>query len=185
MVPTPLTSACVASALSRSSELKAPDGERKLVAVLLNPPASSTGTRSRNAVARAATTLGYDHAIMTNLCAVPTPSVVELNDIDRDGWDHARGELETALTGASAVLAGWGVAGLTGDAAVWMSAQVEWLSDRAMASGIFGFWMVGGAPRHPSRWHQYVSDKYGRTTGGTFDERIAQVLIEVPLCSQI
>jgi hypothetical protein len=41
--------------------------------------------------------------------------------------------------------------------------------------------MLGGEPRHPSRWHQYVSDKYGRTSGGTFEERIKQVLVAVPL----
>lgn len=50
-----------------------------------------------------------------------------------------------------------------------------------MDQGITAFWMVGGEPRHPSRWHQFVSDKHGRTTGGTFEERLVQVLVEVPL----
>jgi hypothetical protein len=117
---------------------------------------------------------------MTNLCAASTPSVVQLNALGRDAWDLARTDLEAAVTGASAVLAGWGVAGLTGDARRWMRAQVEWVTERAREGGMAAYWMVGGEPRHPSRWHQYVSDKYGRTAGGTFEERIAQVLVEVP-----
>lgn len=158
--------------------------ERTLVAVLLNPPATTAGTRSRNAVARAANVLGYDRAVVANLCAVATPSVVELNDQGREGWDLARDELDAALVGADALLAGWGVAGLTGNAGRWLGAQVEWLSARAVGSGISRLWMVGGEPRHPSRWHQYVSDRYGRTGGGTFEERIAQVLVEVPVVSK-
>lgn len=118
---------------------------------------------------------------MTNLCAVPTPSVVQLNTLDRHAWDLARDELEEALTGANAVLAGWGVAGLTGEARRRMRAQVDWLAERAHDAGMASWWMVGGEPRHPSRWHQYVSDKYHRTAGGTFEERIAQALVAVPI----
>ena len=154
---------------------------RDLVAVLLNPPATSTGTRSRQAVARAASALGYERAVMKNLCAVPTPSVVELNALGRDAWDLAQADLEAALKGARAVLAGWGVAGLTGDARRSMRDQVAWLTVRAQEGGIAAFWMVGGSPRHPSRWHQYVSDKYGRTDGGSFEERIRQVLVAVQM----
>lgn len=168
------------SGLLRSSELTS-QPERKLVAVLLNPPATSAGTRSRNAVVRAASALAYDHVIMTNLCAFSTPSVVELNALGLDGWELARAELSASIAGASAVLAGWGVAGLTGPARRYMEAQVDWLRDCAHDNGIDAFWTIGGEPRHPSRWHQYVSDKYGRTTGGTFEERIAQVLVEVPV----
>jgi hypothetical protein len=117
---------------------------------------------------------------MTNLCAVPTPSVVELNTLGRDAWDLARVDLEAALTGASAVLAGWGVSGLTGDARGLMQAQVDWLTERARERGIDEFWMVGGEPRHPSRWHQFLSDRYGRTSGGSLEERLAQTLSKVP-----
>lgn len=122
---------------------------------------------------------------MTNLCAVPTPSVVQLSALAHDAWDLARDDLESALTGAGAVLACWGIAGFTGDGRRWMRAQVNWFAGRALESGITTFWMVGGEPRHPSRWHQYVSDKYARTSGGTFDERIAQVLVQVPVQGQL
>ena len=119
--------------------------------------------------------------MIVNLCAAPTQTVVQLNDLGRDAWEEARGELDEALTGASAILAGWGVAGLTGDARQLMAAQVDWLADRAQDAGLNTFWMVGGKPRHPSRWHQYVSDKYGRTSGGSFDDRIRQVLVSAPI----
>ena len=127
--------------------------------------------------------LGYDGAVMVNLCAVATPSVLELNGQGREGWDVARGELEAALVRADCLLAGWGVTRLTGEAGLWMRGQVEWLFERAVECGLSRLWMVGGEPRHPSRWHQYVSDKHGRTAGGTFEERIAQVLVGVPLAS--
>lgn len=112
-----------------------------------------------------------------------TPSVLDLNGLGREGWDVARRELVGALVGADALLAAWGVTGLTGDTGRWMRGQVEWLIERALESGLSQLWMVGGEPRHPSRWHQYVSDKHGRTAGGTFEERIAQVLVGVPLPS--
>lgn len=154
--------------------------QRHLVAVLLNPPATSTGVRSRNAVIRAARVLGYERTVVTNLCAVSTPSVVEVNALDREAWDLAQADLGAALKCAGTVLACWGIAGLSGEARRWMIGQVEWLTERAREVGIGNAWTVGGEPRHPSRWHQYVSDKYGRTTGGTFEERLAQVLVQVP-----
>lgn len=138
--------------------------------------------RSRNAVAKAAGALGHEGAVIANLCAVPTPSVVEVNALGRDAWDQAQKDLEVAIADAGIVIAAWGVAGLTGEARRLRLAQVNWLSARALQNGITSFWMVGREPRHPSRWHQYVSDKYGRTAGGTFEERIRQVLVEIPLC---
>lgn len=177
------TSFCAPSVPARSGEQPNAGGQGTLVAILLNAPSTTTGTRSLNAVRRASNVLGYERALVANLFAVSTPSVVQLNDHGRDGWDLARDDLAAALCRADALLAGWGVAGLTGDTRRWMCAQVEWLSERAVSCGISRFWTVGGEPRHPSRWHQFVSDKYGRTSGGTFDQRIAQVLVEVPIDS--
>ncbi|MDQ6525541.1 DUF1643 domain-containing protein [Nocardioides sp. LHD-245] len=150
------------------------------MAVLLNPPSASSGMRSRNAVERAATLLGYDEVVIANLCAAATPSVAELNSFDQDAWAASRAQLNVSMQDAAGLLAGWGVAGLSGDARRWLQAQVEWLIGTAESCGIGAFWTVGGEPRHPSRWHQYVSDKYGRTSGGSFEERLKQVLIEVP-----
>lgn len=59
--------------------------------------------------------------------------------------------------------------------------QVEWFARQARAAGLSEMWTVGGRARHPSRWHQYVSDKYGRTSGGSFADRLRQVLVRAPL----
>ena len=149
-----------------------------LVAVLLNPPEHTSGIRSRNAVARAAAVLGHGEVRIVNLCSEPTASVAELHHVDRVSWERARSELRGALTGAKAVLGAWGVAG---PARRDLQAQIDWLYGQALQVGIERVWMVGGEPRHPSRWHQYVSDKYMRTTGGSFEERLAQVLVAVPI----
>lgn len=119
---------------------------------------------------------------IANLHAFATTSVFELNDLRRAcGWADARGELAKAVRGADGLLAGWGVSGTTGDTRRALDEQVAWLYSEAMSAGLERAWMVGGEPRHPSRWHQYVSDKYGRTSGGTFEQRLEQVLHAVPI----
>jgi hypothetical protein len=152
-----------------------------LVAVLLNPPEHTSGVRSRNAVARAATVLGHEEVRVVNLCAEPTASVIELHQVDRVSWERARSQLGGALTGATAILGAWGVAGIAGPIRRDLQAQIDWLYGQALQVGIERVWMVGGEPRHPSRWHQYVADKYRRTTGGSFEERLAQVMVSVPI----
>jgi hypothetical protein len=151
------------------------------VAVLLNPPERTSGVRSRNAVARAAAVLGYGEVRVVNLCAEPTASVADLHRVDRDSWERARSELGRALMDATAVLGAWGVAGIAGQTRRDLQAQIDWLYDQALQVGIDRVWMLGGEPRHPSRWHQYVSDKYKRTTSGSFEERLAQVLVALPI----
>jgi hypothetical protein len=175
-----LTSACVASGTPKTDQPLA-GASPLLLAVLLNPPANTVGARSRNAVTLAATALGYERVVVANLCEAATPSVVELNDVGADAWMSARDHLAPLFPLASALLGAWGVAGLNGDARQFRDAQVEWLAREAGAAGLTHMWMLGGRPLHPSRWHQFVSDKYGRTSGGSFEERIVQVLVEVPL----
>ncbi|MCW2855878.1 MAG: hypothetical protein JWR52_1493 [Marmoricola sp.] len=155
-----------------------------LVAVLLNPPATTTGNRTRNATEGAARILGYDSVEVVNLCKTATSSVVELNDLRADdGWTLARHGLKRALRSADGVLGAWGVAGMSGAARGARDKQVEWFIAEAERSGFATLWMVGGEPRHPSRWHQYLADKYGRTSGGTFEERLGQVIEAVSLAT--
>lgn len=158
------------------------EGGRRLVAILLNPPHSTTGNRSRNAVSRVGRVLGYTSVEIANLNLTPTISVVELGlSQTAEEWTRARPRLTRALESADGLLAGWGVARLAGSAQRDRDAQVDWLRSEAGRVGFTSIWMVGGEPRHPSRWHQYVSDKYQRTTGGTFEQRLSQVLVEMPL----
>src|SRR4051794_40950148 len=158
------------------------DSSGILLAVLLNPPGTTSGVRTRNAVASATRVLGYNTVKIANLCTVATPSVVELNDLEQcRGWTAARDELAKAVRSAEGLLAGWGVSGTTGDTRRAREDQVAWLYREAAAAGIEQVWMLGSEPRHPSRWHQWVSDRYGRTSGGTFEQRLAQVLKPVPI----
>lgn len=157
-------------------------GQGRLVAILLNPPLSSSGNRSRNAVSRVSQLLGYKSVEVVNLYADPTNSNAELAFSETlEGWLRARQNLKIALPSADGLLGAWGVAALAGSAQRERNRQVAWLRTEASRAGLDNMWMVGGEPRHPSRWHQYVSDKYGRTTGGTFEERLRQVVVRVPL----
>lgn len=157
--------------------------DRTLLAVLLNPPQTTSGVRTRRAVERAGRVLGYDGVTIVNLCPENTRSVVELNGtaLTEHGLATARDEIRDNLRSASGLLGAWGVSGLSGPARRAREEQVSWLYAQAWESGVTHAWMVGGQPRHPSRWHQYVSDRYRRTPGGGFAERLQSVLVAVPI----
>lgn len=152
-----------------------------LLAVLLNPPSASTGARSLGAVGRAANVLGYASYQVGNLFSEATPTVVELNllAVSEGSWSIVRERLSQQLRGSAGVLAGWGVAGASGRFRRIRDERAEWLRREAASYGHSSIWTVGGEPRHPSRWHQYVADKHGRTPGGSFEERLKQVLTQV------
>lgn len=154
-----------------------------LLAVLLNPPSASSGALSIGAVRRATAVLGYDGFEITNLFGEPTPTVIELNLLTIDGysWCDRQRVLLQKLHAATSVLAAWGVAGASGELRRQRDQRAAWLMSEAARCGHSCVWMVGGEPRHPSRWHQYVADKHGRTTGGTLEERLAEVLVRVPV----
>lgn len=149
-----------------------------LLAVLLNPPSTTTGSRSLGAVDRAAKVLGFEHHEVANLFSVPTPTVVELNllTIDDASWGDIQLRLREHTWSAGGVLAAWGIAGASGMFRRERDKRGAWLYQEALKAGHEGIWTVGGEPRHPSRWHQYVADKYARTAGGTFEQRLSQVL---------
>lgn len=149
---------------------------RILLSVLLNPPATTSGARTRSAVEAAAIALGYDSAEIVNLTNLATSSVLELNGHGLEHWIGARDELMAGLERASGLLGAWGTAGLSGVAREARRAQVEWLAARATQAGIDTIWTVGPRASHPSRWHQYVSDKHARTRGGSFSDRLLDVL---------
>ena len=153
-----------------------------LLAVLLNPPEATSGARTRGAVERARRVLGYSSVQIVNLCSLATASVSELDVVGtRDSWVRAREDVTRHLPNASGLLAGWGLAGLSGDSRANRQEQVNWLYAAAREAAFDRIWMVGGEPRHPSRWHQYTAGKYGRTSGGTFETRLGEVLVAVPL----
>jgi hypothetical protein len=127
--------------------------------------------------------LGYDGYEVANLFTERTPTVVELNRVTTHAgaWPELQQRLAEQLNSADGVLAAWGVAGASGALRRNRSARAAWLMREAQCAGHERIWMVGGEPRHPSRWHQYVADKHHRTSGGTFEERLAQVLTSTPI----
>ncbi len=66
-----------------------------------------------------------------------------------------------------------------GELSYWPSFEaVKWVAPHASWAG---FGADDGNTRHPSRWHQYVADKHGRTSGGGQAERLAEVICRVPI----
>jgi hypothetical protein len=152
-----------------------------LGAILLNPPLT-TGAATMRHLRVAADILGCEDVQLANLFSIPTISVTEINDVGRnvDDWEAARPELARVAETSVQLIAGWGVSGLHGVAGSHHKDQLAWLLDRlGNLGGPSGMWTLNGEPRHPSRWHQYVSDRHGRTSGPTFHDRLASVLRRV------
>ncbi|MCW2599496.1 MAG: hypothetical protein JWM02_1325 [Frankiales bacterium] len=160
--------------------MPAADPPRVLCAVLASPPLTSGG-RTRGALALAADLLGCDIVRIVNLLALPTRDLPEMSEVGAEGgaWEAGRPELLAGLQAGDALLAAWGVSALTGAARVHHRSQVAWLVDAAAEVGCDRVWTVGPQPRHPSRWHQYVSDRHRRTsTAATTAERLGEVLLQ-------
>lgn len=151
-------------------------GGRPLLALLLNEPSETSGSRTRSAVRAAGEVLGSSEIIIVNLCPIPTKSVVELNAHRAVPWEASRSVISSYLATRPELLAGWGVAGLTGGVKASLREQLRWLIEASPEDGARA-WTVGGSARHPSRWHQYVADKHGRTSGGSFRARLDEVLV--------
>lgn len=146
--------------------------------MLLNPPLrDGIGVTERN-VEWAANVLGYCEFRMVNLIDVPTKDLPALNARGRElaPWLASRPVLEEALGSAEALVAGWGVGGLTGKTRANQRDQIGWLCRSAIELGHRSAWVVGNGPRHPSRWRQYVGPQKGRVSGGTWSERLSNAL---------
>lgn len=151
-----------------------------LGALLLNPPLTS-GTRTLSHLGIAAELLGCDALDIANLFAVATRDVTAINDVglSSDGWEAARPRLRQVIAESDHLLAGWGVSSLAGRAAIHRQSQVDYVRACARDVGKDCIWTLNGEPRHPSRWHQYVSDRHGRANGESLAERLWMVLTPV------
>ncbi|MCC2309168.1 DUF1643 domain-containing protein [Cellulomonas chengniuliangii] len=127
--------------------------------------------------------LGCDVVMIANLCDAASQDLRGMRAVAAEAapWMRARSSLQEALAASTMVLAGWGVAKPSGLAAQHQRQQLAWLSTAIEGAGHSTAWCVGGQPRHPSRWHQYVSDRHGRTHGGSSAERLREVLVAVPV----
>lgn len=153
------------------------DSQRRLVAVLLNPPeGNGERTNARLRVARDA--LRCDVVEVVNLYPRASKGLTELGQRAHrsQDWLQHREMIAMALQRGDEVLLGWGVSLPSGRARALMIAQVRWVTDLLCSIGIVP-WVVGDGPRHPSRWHQYLSDRHGRTSGGSFEARVREALV--------
>jgi hypothetical protein len=127
--------------------------------------------------------LGCDRLEIANLFTVPTHDVTEINNVGRspEGWMAARDRLRDVVLQSDQLLAGWGVRGLVGYAARHQRAQLEHLHDCLQSTRHGTLWTLNGEARHPSRWHQYVSDRHKRASGESFAERLTKVLTLTPI----
>lgn len=153
-----------------------------LGAILLNPPLTR-GTRTVNSLCIAADILECDTVEVANLFSVPTRDVTVINSIGRStaGWEAARTQLLQVVSESDHLLAGWGVSGLSGLASTRRLMQIEYVYSCARKTGKNAIWTLNGEARHPSRWHQYVSDRHGRARGNSLRDRIGSVLTQIPV----
>ncbi|WP_367575652.1 DUF1643 domain-containing protein [Microbacterium phycohabitans] len=154
---------------------------RRLLAILANPSLDQYSRTARR-VQAAGTLLGFPDITIANLFAEPSKSSrdIRLLGCDRHGWLKARDLISRELRSADAVLLGFGTIPVSGLAKAHLDDQKAWLRRQLELASHAYVWQVGNA-RHPSRWHQYLSDRHGRTSGGTFEERLVEQLRQVPI----
>ena len=127
-----------------------------LLFVALNPPLTSgTRTRARGELAR--TLLGFELVEYGNLFAHATRDLAGIATVgvSEDGWTAARSELTPQIRRAQGALLGYGVQSPSGTAGRLFKKQVEWLEAELTHLAV-PVWVVGGQPRHPSRWQRHT-----------------------------
>jgi hypothetical protein len=159
------------------------EGDRigsSLTAILLNPP-TGTGARTVSHLGHAQRSLNCGSLSIGNLVQIRTAGMEDLSTAAErfEPWLEARAALSMLLEGAENVLYAWGVSPLRGPARSHLRAQIAWVVSHPVPLGT-RIWTLGGEPRHPSRWHQYLSEKYGRTNGGPFSDRVSDALTIYP-----
>lgn len=127
-----------------------------LLVVGSNPPTTS-GQRTIARAQQACRALGFDRYELANLFTLPTyrTTGVSTAGVSPVGWEDARPSLVHGLDVASAVLLAYGVSKPAGEAGRHHHAQVRWL-EHEISTRDLPVWWVGGAPRHPSRWHRHT-----------------------------
>lgn len=162
--------------------MSSPSTCTKLLGVILMNPPIGAGRATNRHLQVACEALACDDFRIANLLATPTRSVIEITDAGKDpgAWEAARPALRALICSADQLLIGWGLGGGFGGAARRLFRnQVDWVqSEITRERSVPRVWTVGPEARHPSRWHQYVSDRHGRTQGGDFRTRLQSVLTE-------
>lgn len=156
----------------------------KLCAILLNPPLrSAVGTPTYKNLRSALAVTNCSDLEISNLIDIPSNGLDHLRNIQigRDDIERAQEAMDISLSRSTEILFAWGASVLRGNHRKALGEQVLWACERVELLGIEAVWMVAGAPRHPSRWRQYLGPQKGRVEGSTFEDRLAQVLLKHPL----
>jgi hypothetical protein len=158
----------------------------RALVVMASPPTTS-GARTLGRMAALQEVLGCADVQIANLFALRAKDVPALTAVGAqlEGWHAARDEIAAGLRECDTVIAAWGLDPLSGSARLHRFDQLAWLGREARDLGHENAWAVGGEPRHPSRWHQYVSDRHGRAGQGPFTERLGRVLVWTPIAKLV
>jgi len=121
--------------------------------------------------------LSFSEQRIVNLILIPTNDATDLThaSLDPEVLMAARPTIAEAISTSGVLLFGWGKLSSFGPNRGRIQEQIDWVVGVAIDNGHKHAWAVGDA-RHPSRWHQYVADKHGRTEGGDADARLRAVL---------
>lgn len=128
-----------------------------LLVVGSNPPAQTSGVRTLTRVEQAATLLGFERGVIANLFALPSYRSGGISELGQSpsGWLEARAPLISGLDDCQGVVLAYGTQEPKGEARAHHREQVRWLKDEIKHREL-PTWCVGGAPRHPSRWHRHT-----------------------------
>lgn len=139
-----------------------------MVVLGLNPPQETSGNRTFSNVGRLAAALNVSETRLLNLCSRPSTSFVDFASVAAtpDAWLDSRIDLERDLADfnprSDIVVAAWGRSSFSGPTRTHLAAQIDWVMSILEGLGCAEVLTFGDSARHPSRWHQYVSDKQNR-----------------------
>ncbi|MBT2232291.1 DUF1643 domain-containing protein [Nonomuraea sp. NEAU-A123] len=156
-----------------------------LCAVLLNPPTGTpTKTPTHKNLISALSVVRCNLLEVVNLLDVPSKGLDTLGEVHIGATEimRSREAIQASIGHANELLFAWGTSAIRGKHATVLAEQIAWTYRLAFDSGICEVWMLAGAPRHPSRWRQYVGPQKMRVKGNTFEDRLAQALMRYPLC---
>ena len=96
-----------------------------------------------------------------------------------------RDHLETVLASSDTLVFVWDVTPLRGPAGRYVCGHANWVVSRVLHHGHTHALAMGGRPRHPSRWCQYVGPWRGlfddTTTVDRFIQRLRRCSVEIAL----
>ncbi|WP_282580688.1 DUF1643 domain-containing protein [Microbacterium aurugineum] len=151
--------------------------------LMLNPSLDEKRSTSYAVLEVVSERKGWNMIEIANLFPVHTRNskLLAATSLNRSDIFSARPRIDAAIARCAEVLFAWGVAPLPGIAGRLYREQVEWVISRTAHYGHEDAWMMGGEPRHPSRWRQYVGPQRAIVSGVSTAERLERALVRRPI----